>query len=64
MGAAVERWEPGEMSKDPRSRRCLLKVGIRRESLLLYQHTVRYRNPSDLELYSLLRPCEDSVHFL
>jgi DNA (cytosine-5)-methyltransferase 1 len=30
----------------------------------LYQHTVRYHNPSDLELYSLLRPGEDSIHIL
>jgi hypothetical protein len=62
--AAVERWGPGEIRKDPRSRRYLLKFGIRRESPPLNQHTVRYHNPSDLELYSLRRPGEVSVHFL
>jgi DNA (cytosine-5)-methyltransferase 1 len=28
----------------------------------LFQHTVRYNNARDLELYGLLRPGEDSVH--
>jgi DNA (cytosine-5)-methyltransferase 1 len=28
----------------------------------VYNHAVRYHNPRDLELYSLLRPGEDSVH--
>jgi DNA (cytosine-5)-methyltransferase 1 len=63
-GTAVEKWESGDIRNDPRSRRYLLKFGIRRESPLLYQHTVRYHNERDLELYSLLRPGEDSVHFL
>jgi DNA (cytosine-5)-methyltransferase 1 len=29
---------------------------------LLFEHTVRYHNPRDLELYALLRPGEDSIH--
>jgi DNA (cytosine-5)-methyltransferase 1 len=63
-GTAVERRQPVDTRKDPRFRRYLLKFNIYRESPLLYQHTVRYHNSSDLELYSLLRPGEDSVHFL
>ena len=31
---------------------------------VLLQHTVRYHNPRDLELYALLRPGEDSIHVL
>jgi DNA (cytosine-5)-methyltransferase 1 len=63
-GTGVERRELVETRKDPRFRRYLLKFGIYRESPLFYQHTVRYHNERDLELYSLLRPGEDSVHFL
>lgn len=64
MGVAVERWEPPAVSRDPRFRRYLTKFGIVRPSRLLYQHTVRYHNPRDLELYRLLRPGEDSIHIL
>jgi DNA (cytosine-5)-methyltransferase 1 len=49
---------------DPRVRRYLAKLGIVRQSRILFQHTVRYHNPRDLELYALLRPGEDSIHFL
>ena len=49
---------------DPRFRRYLTKFGIFRPSRLLYQHTVRYHNPRDLELYAMLRPGEDSIHAL
>jgi DNA (cytosine-5)-methyltransferase 1 len=63
-GAAVEGREPPDPTPDPRFRRYLTKFGILRNSRLLYQHTVRYHNPSDLELYATLRPGEDSVHAL
>jgi DNA (cytosine-5)-methyltransferase 1 len=61
---STRRVRHATIRNDPRWRRYLLKFGIRSESPLLYQHTVRYHNPSDLELYSQLRPGEDSVHFL
>jgi DNA (cytosine-5)-methyltransferase 1 len=63
-GVSVEGREPPDLSQDPRYRRYLTKFGIFRPSRLLYQHTVRYHNPRDLELYSLLRPGEDSIHVL
>src|SRR5205807_1176049 len=49
---------------DPQFRRYLTKFGILRRSRMLYQHTVRYHNLRDLELYGLLRPGEDSIHVL
>lgn len=64
MGVAVERWEPAVSAQDQRYRRYLSKFGIIRPSRLLFQHTVRYHNPRDLELYAMLRPGEDSIHFL
>jgi DNA (cytosine-5)-methyltransferase 1 len=63
-GVSVEGREPPDPSGDPRFRRYLTKFHIHRTSRVLYQHTVRYHNPRDLELYSLLRPGEDSVHLL
>lgn len=63
-GVSVERWEPSDPSRDARSRRYLSKFGILRGSPVLYQHTVRYHNARDLELYALLRPGEDSIHLL
>jgi DNA (cytosine-5)-methyltransferase 1 len=63
-GVAVEGWEPSDLSADTRFRRYLTKFNIFRPSRLLYQHTVRYHNPRDLELYSLLLPGEDSIHVL
>jgi DNA (cytosine-5)-methyltransferase 1 len=50
------------LSTDPRYRRYLKKFGLLSHSLILYNHTVRYHNERDLELYSLLRPGEDSIH--
>ena len=61
-GVAVEGWTPA--TDDPRLRRYISKFGILRPSRLLFQHTVRYHNPRDLELYALLRPGEDSIHLL
>jgi DNA (cytosine-5)-methyltransferase 1 len=63
-GVSVDGREPPDSAGDPRFRRYLSKFGILRPSRLLYQHTVRYHNPRDLELYALLRPGEDSVHAL
>jgi DNA (cytosine-5)-methyltransferase 1 len=63
-GVSVEEQEPPDPSAGPRFRRYLSKFHIVRPSRLLYQHTVRYHNASDLELYALLRPGEDSVHLL
>jgi len=63
-GVAVEAWPIGGSSDDPRHRRYLAKFGILKPSRLLFQHTVRYHNPRDLELYAMLRPGEDSIHFL
>jgi DNA (cytosine-5)-methyltransferase 1 len=61
-GVSIEGWKPPEQAGDPRYRRYLTKFGIVRPSRVLYQHTVRYHNPNDLELYAMLRPGEDSVH--
>jgi DNA (cytosine-5)-methyltransferase 1 len=63
-GVAVERWDPPETGTDPRYRRYLTKFALRGDSQLLFNHTVRYHNPRDLELYALLRPGEDSIHAL
>jgi DNA (cytosine-5)-methyltransferase 1 len=63
-GVSVDRREPPDPSGDPRFRRFLTKFGIVRRSRMLYQHTVRYHNPRDLELYAMLRPGEDSIHAL
>ena len=63
-GLAVESFDRQVPAIEPRFRRYLTKFGILRESKLLYNHTVRYHNERDLELYSLLRPGDDSIHFL
>jgi DNA (cytosine-5)-methyltransferase 1 len=63
-GSAVEGWSLSDPATDPRYRRYLTKFGILRPSRILYQHTIRYHNQRDLELYGLLRPGEDSIHLL
>jgi len=63
-GVSVETRSQPDKIRDPRFRRYLTKFGIFRSSKLLFQHTVRYHNPRDLELYALLRPGEDSIHAL
>ena len=63
-GTAIERRQPPDRPDDPRARRYLSKFRISRSSPVLYQHTVRYHNPRDLELYAMLRPGEDSIHAL
>lgn len=63
-GVAVDEREPPDCESDRRYRRYLSKFAIVRQSRLIFNHTVRYHNPQDLELYALLRPGEDSIHFL
>jgi DNA (cytosine-5)-methyltransferase 1 len=63
-GVAVEERQPPETTGDLRFRRYLTKFGILQRSRILYNHTVHYHNPRDLELYGLLRPGEDSIHLL
>lgn len=63
QGLPVERWSGGDRT-DPRSRRYLSRFDLVRNSQLLFNHTVRYNNERDLELYALLKPGEDSVHAL
>jgi DNA (cytosine-5)-methyltransferase 1 len=63
-GVAVGRRELPDTAADRRFRRFLGKFGVFRPSPLLYNHTVRYHNARDLELYRLLKPGEDSVHLL
>lgn len=61
-GISIDRREAPDPASASRFRRYLTKFGVFRDSRLLYQHTVRYHNPNDLELYAMLRPGEDSVH--
>ncbi len=63
-GVSLDCRDLPDLTQDARFRRYLTKFGIIRSSRILYQHTVRYHNSSDLELYSLLRPGEDSIHAL
>ncbi len=63
-GEAIEAWNPEASAGDPGLRRYLSKFGLLRPSRLLFNHTIRYHNPRDLELYSILRPGEDSVDAL
>ena len=59
-GEGADAW-PGNGRADERSRRrYLVKFGILSDARVLYNHTVRYHNPRDLELYALLRPGENS----
>ncbi|WP_437650320.1 DNA (cytosine-5-)-methyltransferase [Sorangium sp. So ce362] len=62
-GDVVSLWPRRErIDDDARFRRYLQKLGILSRSRLLFNHTVRYHNERDLELYALLQPGEDSVH--
>jgi DNA (cytosine-5)-methyltransferase 1 len=63
-GFPVEIWEPEASVNASRDRRYLRRYDLKRPSRLLFNHTVRYHNERDLELYALLRPGEDSVHAL
>ena len=61
-GQVVDLWASREAPDSARYRRYLAKFGILSTSRLVFNHTVRYHNERDLELYGLLRPGEDSVH--
>jgi DNA (cytosine-5)-methyltransferase 1 len=61
-GVAIEGWDPPGSSSDPRFRRYLTKFRLLSGSRIVFNHTVRWHNRRDLELYALLRPGEDSVH--
>jgi DNA (cytosine-5)-methyltransferase 1 len=63
-GTAVERWDHSDDCGNSRRRRYVTKFGLSGQSQLLFNHTVRYHNARDLELYALLRPGEDSIHAL
>lgn len=63
-GYVVDLWPVRGDPGSARYRRYLTKFGILSTSRLLFNHTVRYHNERDLELYALLRPGEDSVHAL
>lgn len=63
-GFGAELWDSPDVGTDPRYRRYLSKFDLRRNSRVIYNHTVRYHNERDLELYALLRPGEDSIHAL
>jgi DNA (cytosine-5)-methyltransferase 1 len=63
-GRAIDGRVPPDPTSDLRFRRYLTKFGVLRQSRVILNHTVRNHNPRDLELYSLLRPGEDSVHIL
>jgi hypothetical protein len=56
-----QRWTGTVYEND---RRYLRRFDLARSSPLLFNHTVRYNNERDLELYALLQPGEDSVHAL
>jgi DNA (cytosine-5)-methyltransferase 1 len=64
QGQAIDAREAAGLVSDRRFRRYLSKFGIACESRVIFNHTVRYHNPRDLELYSLLKPGEDSIHIL
>jgi DNA (cytosine-5)-methyltransferase 1 len=61
-GTAVDVLKRPPAVEDPRLRRYLAKHGLNRPGPIIYNHFVRYHNERDLELYTLLRPGEDSVH--
>jgi DNA (cytosine-5)-methyltransferase 1 len=63
-GNVIDLWTSRDDPGSARYRRYLAKFGILSPSRLLFNHTVRYHNERDLELYGLLRPGEDSVHAL
>jgi DNA (cytosine-5)-methyltransferase 1 len=63
-GQAVSAWPPRGDVVGGRYRRYLSKFGMLSRSRLIFNHTVRYHNERDLELYALLQPGEDSIHAL
>lgn len=63
-GTGVSRRGEDDVEGAVRTRRYLSKFSILSDAPLLYNHSVRYHNERDLELYDLLEPGEDSVHAL
>lgn len=63
-GTVVSRWEPVVEPSDVRYRRYLKKFRLLRGSRIIYNHTARYQNARDLELYALLKPGENSISVL
>jgi DNA (cytosine-5)-methyltransferase 1 len=63
-GSVVDLVPARPGAPDPRHRRYLSKFNLSPRDRLLFNHTVRYHNERDLELYALLQPGEDSVHAL
>jgi DNA (cytosine-5)-methyltransferase 1 len=63
-GEAVAAWSGRGDVAGGTYRRYLAKFGLLSSSRLIFNHTVRYHNERDLELYALLRPGEDSIHVL
>lgn len=62
-GVSVTRREGGPVD-DRRTRRYLQKFRLLDSPRVLFNHTTRYNNELDLELYGLLRQGEDSGNFL
>jgi DNA (cytosine-5)-methyltransferase 1 len=60
-GTAIDPWNRDGVVRSAH-RRYLAKFKLTRDSRVIFNHSVRYHNPRDLELYALLRPGEDSVH--
>lgn len=65
-GAIVMRTSKSVADDDRRYRYYLRnrRFPVIRSSALIFNHKCRYHNPQDLELYSLLRPGEDSIHII
>ena len=63
-GQVIDLWPSRGDTRSGKYRRYLAKFGILSTSRLIFNHTVRYHNERDLELYALLQPGEDSVHAL
>jgi len=63
-GAVVMKNDPQASYDDPRFRFYLTnpRFQVKERGKLIYNHRSRYQNNSDLELYALLNPGEDSVH--
>jgi DNA (cytosine-5)-methyltransferase 1 len=62
-GTSVANWD-GESYDEKRARRFLSKYDMRTSPRILFNHTVRYHNDRDLELYSLLAQGEDGMHIV
>ena len=66
-GGAIVMRRVETVAEDDRRYRYYLRnrrFPVSRSSRLIFNHKCRYHNPQDLELYSLLRPGEDSIHVI